>query len=45
MKLATDLLVVASSIDNIIINPNGMDIEPYINSDLKKNKTYFSKIL
>lgn len=36
MKLATDLLVVASSIDNITINPNGIDIEPYINSKSKK---------
>lgn len=36
MKLATDLLVVASSIDNIIINPNGLDIEPYISLKSKK---------
>lgn len=36
MKLATDLLVVASSIDNITINPNGLDIEPYISLKSKK---------
>lgn len=30
MKLATNLLVIASAKDGIIINPNGMDIEPYI---------------
>jgi len=31
MKLATNLLVIASVLDNKIINPNGIDIEPYIN--------------
>jgi len=31
MKLATNLLVVGATIDGITINPNGIDIEPYIN--------------
>ena len=35
MKLATNILVVASAKDGITINPNGIDIEPYIN---EKNK-------
>lgn len=30
MKLATNLLVIASAKDGLTINPNGMDIEPYI---------------
>lgn len=30
MKLATDLLVIGATKDGIIINPNGIDIEPYI---------------
>lgn len=30
MKLATDLLVIAASKENITINPNGYDIEPYV---------------
>lgn len=40
MKLATDLLVIAASKEGITINPNGIDIEPYI-----KNKNSLNKIL
>lgn len=36
MKLATNLLIIASTLDNITINPNGIDIEPYINKKSKK---------
>ena len=40
MKLATELLVIAASKEGITINPNGIDIEPYI-----KNKNSLNKIL
>lgn len=30
MKLATNLLIVATTKDGLTINPNGIDIEPYI---------------
>lgn len=36
MKLATNLLIVASTINGITINPNRIDIEPYISSKVKK---------
>ena len=42
MKLATNILVVASTKDGITINPNGIDIEPYIN---EKNKKEFKEVL
>ncbi len=32
MKLATNLLVVGATLEKISINPNGVDIEPYINN-------------
>ncbi len=35
MKLATNLLVVGATKEGITINPNGIDIEPYVN---KKSK-------
>ena len=35
MKLATNLLVIGTSIDNITVQPNGIDIEPYI-KDIEK---------
>lgn len=41
MKLATNLLVIASTKDGLIINPNGMDIEPYI-KDKKKIESVLS---
>lgn len=36
MKLATNLLVIASAKEGITINPNGIDIEPYISDKPKK---------
>lgn len=36
MTLATELLLLASSKNNIEINPNGIDIEPYIPQKIKK---------
>lgn len=36
MKLATNLLVIASAKEGITINPNGIDIEPYISDKSKK---------
>lgn len=35
MKLATNLLVVAANMEGITINPNGIDIEPYVNEKSK----------
>ena len=40
MKLATNLLIVAATKDGITINPNGIDIEPYI-----KDRKSLDKIL
>lgn len=42
MTLATKLLLLASSRSNIVINPNGIDIEPYIP---KENKNQLDKVL
>lgn len=42
MNLATELLLLASNKNNIEINPNGIDIEPYIP---KKIKMKIDKIL
>lgn len=36
MVLATQLLLVATNIQEIKINPNGIDIEPYINKKTKE---------
>lgn len=35
MKLATDLLIISSTKEDITINPNGIDIEPYVNKNSK----------
>lgn len=42
MKLATNLLVVASAKEGITINPNGIDIEPYISEN---SKSEFNQVL
>lgn len=38
MALATQLLLVGAKIQGVLLNPNGIDIEPYIN-EKSKNKT------
>jgi len=35
MKLATNLLVVGANMEETTINPNGIDIEPYVNEKSK----------
>lgn len=42
MKLATNLLVVGATKNGITINPNGIDIEPYVN---KKSKLEIKTVL
>ena len=44
MKLATNLLVVGSKMESKIINPNGIDIEPYINEVNKLGINNFYKL-
>ena len=44
MKLATNLLVVGSKMESKIINPNGIDIEPYINEVDKLGINNFYKL-
>ena len=41
IKLATNLLVIGSKLENKIINPNGIDIEPYIDNVDKLGINYF----
>lgn len=36
MNVATELLLLASSKNNIVIDPNGIDVEPYIPKKIKK---------
>lgn len=44
MTLATELLLLASNKNNIEINPNGIDIEPYIPKKINKILSEFYKL-